>query len=274
MSRSYAQAAEYLNREMERESGLRLEWYELLTILADAPDGQVRQQDLLNEVSLSQSGLSRMILRMEQASLVRRLPLADDKRAALVEITRAGRTAIRHATPGHTRRLREQFELLGSSHPESPSAGSEPVDASLLDALAVRDALEPLVLREAAHFWHGNDLKGCRALVEAMRRGVTDPDLFHQANWDLHERLAGIARNPLLVRPYLDCLDVCRREVGVSTPVEVLEDRVEEHLRHRAEIHQELVDAVESRDPERLAAVTRAHHVTGYLARVRTVRTP
>ncbi len=271
LSRSHLQAAEYLNREMERESGLRLDWYELLTLLAESAEGQARQQDLLGEVELSQSGLSRMILRMEQASLVRRLPVVGDKRAALVEITRMGRTAIRHAAPGHTRRLREQLELLAAAYPETLTGKPVPGDVSLVDALVVRDALEPLILREAAHFWHGNDIQECRALVETMRRCVSDSGRFSQANWDLHERLAAIARNPLLVRPYTECLEVCRRAAGGYPPPE---DSLEEHFQRRVEIHQELVDAIESRDPERLSAATRAHHVTSSMAGMRTAHIP
>jgi len=154
-------------------------------------------------------------------------------------------------------------EALGAA----AGADEDRTRANIMDATVVRDALEPLILQEATRYRQHSDIAELRALLEVMRDCLTDRERFRQANWDLHERVAAIGRNPLLVDTYLRALDICRREAdSVSLP-----EGLELHQPDRLRIHEDLVDAIASGDMERLAAVTEAHQVTHFITET-TVR--
>src|SRR5258708_37109448 len=52
--------------QMMRDHNLPLEWFDVLIHLADLPDGRLRQRALRDRLLLSESGVSRLRLRMEQ----------------------------------------------------------------------------------------------------------------------------------------------------------------------------------------------------------------
>ena len=84
-----------LDRELEVAHGLPLTHYEVLLYLDVAPDRQLRMTELASSVLLSQSGVTRLVDRLERAGLVVREPCPDDRRGLLASITPAGRDASR-----------------------------------------------------------------------------------------------------------------------------------------------------------------------------------
>lgn len=81
--------------------------YGVLYALSKAPQG-LRMTDLLDDVLLTQAGISRLVGRLEDRGLVCRQPDAQDKRAALIQLTDAGResqSAIGRAHGVHVSRL-------------------------------------------------------------------------------------------------------------------------------------------------------------------------
>jgi len=94
--------------------------YGVLYALSVAPDG-LRITELLDDVLLTQPGMSRLIARLEARGLVERLDDPDDGRACRVRLTRAGVRAQRRVGLAHGRHVaelmtralsREQLEQL------------------------------------------------------------------------------------------------------------------------------------------------------------------
>jgi DNA-binding MarR family transcriptional regulator len=86
--------------------------FSALAYLARAePAGRLRLSELhdLMHPRYSQPGLSRLVQRMEAEGLVERRPDPDDGRAALLVMTRAGRTRFNRADAVYTAALREHF---------------------------------------------------------------------------------------------------------------------------------------------------------------------
>ena len=106
---AHAAVLETLQRELQDEQALPLPWYEVLLHLRRAPGGRLRMQELANSILLSQSGVSRLVDRMERAGLVERTSCATDGRGTFAQITTLGRDALRRAAPTHLRGIDEHF---------------------------------------------------------------------------------------------------------------------------------------------------------------------
>lgn len=107
--RIHAALVHELDRELEATHALPLTHYEVLLYLHDAPSGQLRMTELASSVLLSQSGLTRLVDRLERAGLVVRQPCPDDRRGLLASITPAGRERLAAARPTHLAGIRERF---------------------------------------------------------------------------------------------------------------------------------------------------------------------
>jgi DNA-binding MarR family transcriptional regulator len=87
--------------EMEREHELPLEWFDVLVHLADLPGMQARQKDLRDRMLLSESGVSRLLVRMQKAGVITRATADDDRRGVEIAVTDAGRVALLAAIESH-----------------------------------------------------------------------------------------------------------------------------------------------------------------------------
>ena len=111
----HRQIVEQLADEMLREHQLPLEWFDVLVHLADLPDMRARQKELRDRVLLSESGVSRLLVRMEKAGLITRSTADDDRRG--IEI------AVDLKTAGITREdpFRKIQALLDDLAPGAPT---------------------------------------------------------------------------------------------------------------------------------------------------------
>ena len=96
-----------LHRQLQAESGLSLQDFEVLVRLTDVEDGRVRVSDLARATGWERSRLSHHVKRMQGRGLVERQECCDDGRGQFVALTPAGRQAIERAAPGHARTVRE-----------------------------------------------------------------------------------------------------------------------------------------------------------------------
>jgi len=80
--------------------------YGVLYALSAAPDG-LRITELLDDVLLTQPGMSRLIARLEARGLVERADDPDDRRACRVRLTKAGGRAQREIGLAHGRHVAE-----------------------------------------------------------------------------------------------------------------------------------------------------------------------
>jgi len=98
-----------LDRELQREHGISLAYYEVLLFLSRSPDRRLRMAELARTVLLSPSGLTRLVDRMEADGVVERLPCPGDARAANAHLTDKGFQKLRAAAQTHVRGIREHF---------------------------------------------------------------------------------------------------------------------------------------------------------------------
>jgi DNA-binding MarR family transcriptional regulator len=130
---SYKGIATGLERRLGDDSGLSLQWFELLIRLARSPGHRLRMTDLANQTNRTPSGLTRAVDRLAAAGLVERVACPSDRRVAYAALTEAGLARIRAAVGPHLVHLDELFGVL--------SPAERDVFASLLRK--VRDHVNP-----------------------------------------------------------------------------------------------------------------------------------
>lgn len=79
--------------------------YDVLFTLSRCPSGWLRQNELNDNVLLSQSSLSRLVERLEKRGLVERMPAPDDRRGVLVKLTDEGTQLQKQIGREHVREI-------------------------------------------------------------------------------------------------------------------------------------------------------------------------
>ncbi|MFL5895874.1 MAG: MarR family winged helix-turn-helix transcriptional regulator [Thermoleophilaceae bacterium] len=100
-----------LDAELERDAGIPLRVYDALIHLEETPEG-LRMNELAERILYSKSGFTRVVDRMEEAGLVRRVRPENDRRSILVVLTDKGRNTMEQARRQHRHAIEEHF----SSH--------------------------------------------------------------------------------------------------------------------------------------------------------------
>ena len=95
----HARVTEALERELQQRHRLSVSEFEALQRLAEAEAHGCRLQQLVDDVHMSQSALSRLVSRLEERGLVARRACEDDRRGMFAVLTDAGRTRLREAQP-------------------------------------------------------------------------------------------------------------------------------------------------------------------------------
>ncbi|GAA2477238.1 MarR family winged helix-turn-helix transcriptional regulator [Streptomyces longisporus] len=98
-----------IDSALRRECGISHTMLEVLIRLCRRPGEEVSQRQLADNLTLTSSGTTRLIDRMEEAGLVRRVPSAEDRRVALVEPTADGRAAFLQAAAVHAQVVEKYF---------------------------------------------------------------------------------------------------------------------------------------------------------------------
>jgi DNA-binding MarR family transcriptional regulator len=116
------------------EHGLSPVEFEVLMRLARSPGHQLRMTDLAAQTSLSTSGVTRVVDRMERDGLLCRRACPSDRRSSYAVVTGSGLARLDETLPGHLRIIEQWF--TGQLEPAALEA--------LLDGLRrVRDAVHP-----------------------------------------------------------------------------------------------------------------------------------
>ena len=98
-----------LDRELQRETGLPLAWYDVLLELNAAEGGRLRMGELGDRVVLSRTRVSRLVEELSRSGLVCREANPDDRRSAFAVLTDTGRQRLRDAAPTYMAGIREHF---------------------------------------------------------------------------------------------------------------------------------------------------------------------
>src|SRR3954452_22012863 len=83
--------------------------FEVLMRLARSPEKRLRMTDLAGQTSLSTSGVTRVVDRMERDGLVRREACPSDRRSSYAVVTDDGLGRLEQVLPGHLELLQEWF---------------------------------------------------------------------------------------------------------------------------------------------------------------------
>ena len=89
-----------LDTELQDAVGIPQRWYDVLVQLEEAPDG-LPMNELAERILYSKSGFTRVVDRMEEAGLVRRVRPEHDRRSILVLLTEEGTTTMGRARRHH-----------------------------------------------------------------------------------------------------------------------------------------------------------------------------
>lgn len=100
---AHAQVRRQLERELQAEQTMGLAEYELLLVLAYSPQRRMRMSELADALTLSRSGATRLIDRLEADGLVARASCDTDRRGQWAQLTKGGYERLRTASPTHLR---------------------------------------------------------------------------------------------------------------------------------------------------------------------------
>lgn len=96
-----------LESELERDAGIPLRWYDTLVQLEET-DG-LRMTELAERILYSKSGFTRIVDRMEDAGLIRRVRPENDRRSILIVLTDEGRRTMEEARRHHRHSIEQHF---------------------------------------------------------------------------------------------------------------------------------------------------------------------
>lgn len=139
--RAHSMMLRRITRDLE-EAGLPpLAWYDVLAAVGEAADKRLRQVEIAERILISNSGLSRLVDRIERAGLIERISCPDDRRSIFVAITPEGTLMLDEMRPVYARGVAEDFlPALGSNLSEIQQALETVATECELVKAAARDA--------------------------------------------------------------------------------------------------------------------------------------
>jgi DNA-binding MarR family transcriptional regulator len=128
--------------DLLREQNMSMSEYSVLMHLSEAPDRHLRMSELANACTLSLSGVSRLVTRLEREGLVVRERACDDGRGWSAVLTDDGLRRLEEAWPHHLASVRRHlfdhvegldlprvtavFEQFARGGPEAPPCDEGP----------------------------------------------------------------------------------------------------------------------------------------------------
>lgn len=141
---TYAGVFERVERGIESH-GLGMSDFEVLIRLARSPDHRLRMSELATQSTLTNSGLTRVVDRLERRGHVERIPCDTDRRGSFAQLTRAGLETLGAVLPEHLATVGRSFtDVLGPARLEpfleglrilraEVRPGSDPIVAAAVD---------------------------------------------------------------------------------------------------------------------------------------------
>ncbi len=106
---AFSQIRDALAADLERQTSLGMDRYEILLMLAKAENSELQPSELAAKRKLSRSGATRLVDRLEKDGLVARHSCADDRRVSFVRLTDAGFEQFTAAARVHLRGIELHF---------------------------------------------------------------------------------------------------------------------------------------------------------------------
>ena len=131
--------------------------------------------------------------------------------------------------------------------------------SAVSDAIAVRQALEPLIVMDATRHRDEDDIRDLKNILQELADAIpqgTAP--FLAANWRLHLRISDITPNLFARNLYRGMLQYTNDQSSSAEHAEPSNDRP--WLEMRYQVHRELVEAIASGDTLRANHAVSSHH--------------
>ncbi len=106
---AHAAVIDRIERDLAEEGLMPLSWYDVLLALYEAPERKLRMHELASAILVTRGGLTRLVARIEKASLLRREPDPADGRGLYAVLTEEGLEALRRTWPTYARGIAEHF---------------------------------------------------------------------------------------------------------------------------------------------------------------------
>ena len=106
---AHMSATKQLNAQLVVDHGLTISDYGVLLQLAWAPDRRLRRVDLADAMSLSASGITRLLDGLERSGFVERAQCDDDRRVVYAVLTDGGLAKLRDASVSHVEQVESLF---------------------------------------------------------------------------------------------------------------------------------------------------------------------
>src|SRR5437899_997711 len=129
--------------------------------------------------------------------------------------------------------------------------GFEWTEASMADYHEVRNALEPIIYRHAAHHRTEADIRALRSILASMTAHLDQPRAYARYNTAFHRRIAKLSPNAPLRSMYVTLLDFFENLAVGDLPDAVHPENVD--------VHRQLVDAIERGEVPELEWAIRRH---------------
>ena len=99
-------------QRLSRENDLSGQAFDVLIRLARTPGNRLRMSELAAQTSLTPSGLTRSIDRLEDAGMVIRESCPEDRRGAFAALSPSGRAVMDRAIPDHIAHVDEVLQAI------------------------------------------------------------------------------------------------------------------------------------------------------------------
>jgi DNA-binding MarR family transcriptional regulator len=98
-----------LEKDLQQAHGLSVVEFTVLDALSRQVGWHMRMQQLARAAALSSSATTRLVNRLEERGLLRRILCEDDRRGIYTELTEAGEALLAQARPTHDRVLEDRL---------------------------------------------------------------------------------------------------------------------------------------------------------------------
>jgi DNA-binding MarR family transcriptional regulator len=108
-----------IERALHEENLPPMGWFDVLWALHRSPRGRMRPRDLVLQVAVGKSGLTRLLDRLCDAGMTERVSLADDRRGHEIVMTDAGARTLRQMWPVYASELERHFGRMSEAEAET-----------------------------------------------------------------------------------------------------------------------------------------------------------
>jgi DNA-binding MarR family transcriptional regulator len=134
-------------QRLSKENELTGQAFDVLIRLARTPGHRLRMSELAGQTSLTPSGLTRSVDRLEEAGLVARESCPEDRRGAFAALTPAGKGVMDRAIPDHIAHVGEVLQaILTPEEEDSLAIILRKLRDHLLDQTRPCDGVDGVVL--------------------------------------------------------------------------------------------------------------------------------